>query len=195
MKNRTSFNEFMVGLSIIHNREITESLGAIYWKVLEKYTDEECKKMFNELITAQYFPKPYDMIEYLTGGKDNLEDTAQIEATKVLQAIRRVGGGESVIFDDPVTTAVVRLAFNGWVQLTAELLVDNEKWFAKDFVKIYTAYARQGIKSHGHLPGIVEMNNIAKGYRKHIPSAVRLDKFLKELEISEQKQRQIEHGV
>lgn len=192
MKNRNSFNEFMAGLGDVHNREITESLGAIYWKVLEKYTDEQCKEMFNELITAQYFPKPYDMIECLTGGKDNLEDIAQVEAMKVLQAIRRIGGGESIQFDDPVTTAVIKMGFNGWVQLTADLLVENEKWFVKDFCKIYMAYARQGIKSSGYLPGIVEMENIAHGYRKHIPSAIRLDNYLKALAV--EKARQIERG-
>ncbi|TES88934.1 MAG: hypothetical protein E3J94_07165 [Desulfobacteraceae bacterium] len=202
MKNRDSFDEFMAALGDIYDKEITEFITSIYWRILEKYSDEQCNKMFNDaLITFKFFPKPVELIELITGGKDNLEDKAQVEALKVLQAIRRIGGGDSVIFEDPVTTAVIKMGFNGWVQLTADLLVENEKWFAKDFCKIYETYARQGIKSSGNLAGIVEMDNIVKGYRKHIPESIPVDKYLKQIEdlrlkdLETIKQRQIEHGA
>jgi len=174
--------------------EPSEFLINIYWKAMEKFSFNDVEKAFNTAInTLKFFPKPVELIELITGGKDNLEDRAQIEAMKVLQAIRRIGGGDSVKFEDPVTTAVIKTGFNGWVQLTADLLVENEKWFAKDFCKIYATYARQGIKSSAHLPGIVEMDNIARGYGNHIPEAITVEKYVKELEMV--KQRQIEHGV
>lgn len=172
----------------------------MYWERMKRFSLKEVEQAFNvALDTLKFFPKPVEIIELITGGKDNLEDIAQIEATKVLQAIRRIGGGESVRFTDPITTAVLQRGFNGWVQLTAQLMAENEKWFIKDFISIYTAYARQNIKCTDYLPGIVEMENIKFTNLK--PEIISVDKYFKQIEELKEKnlqmikRRQLEHGV
>jgi hypothetical protein len=77
-----------------------------------------------------------------------------VEAGKVLTAIARHGGYASVVFDDPVTQAVIVQAYGSWVKLCEECGVEEpEKWFRKDFAKTWAAYSRQGVQQHGHLPG------------------------------------------
>jgi ribosomal protein S8 len=59
--------------------------------------------------------------------------------------------------------AVISTGFGGWVQMCTELMVDQEKWFQKDFSKIYSAYAKQNIKHQGYLSGLHEIQNQSNG--------------------------------
>jgi hypothetical protein len=93
------------------------------------------------------------------------------EATKVLNAVKRIGGYQSIQFNDPVTAAVVQEGFGGWPALCRDLLENGakggieEQWFLKDFAKMYSAFIRQNRRLIGHLPGVHEISNTALGYQ------------------------------
>ena len=95
-------------------------------------------------------PTVADFLEHMSGGA--VEDMAEVEAGKVLAAIGEHGSYASVVFDDPVTQAVIVRAYGGWVKLCAECgAQESEKWFRKDFAKTWAAYSRQGIRQNGCL--------------------------------------------
>ncbi|MDL2315812.1 DUF6475 domain-containing protein [Desulfovibrio sp. OttesenSCG-928-A18] len=97
---------------------------------------------------------------------DPVEDRAIVEVGKVLGAVRQHGAYSSVVFDDPVTQAVIAKAFDGWSGLCSECDAKGFRW---EFIRIWAAYFRQGVTQTGHLPGIFEITNRSNGYHGHIP--------------------------
>jgi len=97
---------------------------------------------------------------------DPLEDRAIVEVGNVLSAVSKYGAYSSVVFDDPVTQAVIVRHYGGWVRFCSEC---DDKGFRREFVHVWMAYHRQEIRHTGHLPGIFEITNKAHGYHEHIP--------------------------
>jgi len=143
-------------------KENSKILLNAYFKAMDKFTiDEVVSAIETAICNVKFFPKPVELIEMITGGSQNIEDRALIEAGKVLKAIKRIGKYKSVQFDDAFTQAVIVQTFGGWVKMCAELNTQEEKWFVKDFSGSYSAYSRQGIKHEGHLSGIAEIDNVS----------------------------------
>ena len=101
-----------------------------------------------------------------SGNYDPTEDKAIIEVCKVLKAVRKYGAHSSVVFDDPVTLAVITHIYGGWPELCAEC---NAEGFYREFVRIWAAYFRQGVKHFGHLPGLFEIANRSNGFCEQMP--------------------------
>jgi len=187
MKNRKVFKEFMVGLGLTFDKEVSEPLMEIYWNALKQFTDEQCRAAFNKsVVQCKFFPKPIELIELTGSGPGKIEDIAQVQADLVIKSIRQIGGYQSVDFRDPVTKSVITNCYGGWIKLCEEQLEADEKWLRKDFVKYYQAYRRQGIQTRGHLSGRHEAENLALGYMEHIPQIVHVEQKL--LENKETKQ-------
>jgi putative component of membrane protein insertase Oxa1/YidC/SpoIIIJ protein YidD len=92
----------------------------------------------------------------------------EIEAIKVVNAITDIGPYKSVVFDDPVTQAVIE-SYGGWPDVCEECSNrEKTKWFKIHFKNTYRAYARQGIKKFGHLPGTIELQNRINGCEEFI---------------------------
>lgn len=96
---------------------------------------------------------------------DPIEDKAIIEVGKVLEAVRKHGAYSSVVFDDPMTQAVILRTYGGWPRLCMEC---DTKGFRREFARTWAAYCRQGIGEFGHLPGIFENSNRRNGFLEHI---------------------------
>ena len=176
MKNQELFKNFMAGLGEVFGKEISDILFDIYWNALKDFTDEQCKTAFNKaMVQCKFFPKPVEIIELIGGGPGKLEDVAQLQADLVVSAIRKIGSYQSVKFKDPVTTAVIQQSFGGWIKICLELMETSEKWFRKDFISAYQTYFRQGIKSSGHLSGLVETDNMTRGHLEFIPDPLMVD--------------------
>ncbi len=97
---------------------------------------------------------------------DLIEDMAIVEVGKVLEAVRRYGAYSSVVFDDPVTQAVIIRSYGEWPGLCSEC---DAKDFRREFVRTWVAYFRQGLQGVGHLAGTVEITNRSNGFYDHIP--------------------------
>lgn len=159
MKNEKAFKESMVTLSELFDKPLSKLLFEIYWKALDPFTDEECKRAFNELaLSSKFFPKPADFIEILRWRK---EDQAARAWIKVVETVRRVGNYQSVQFDDPVIHSVFKF-WGGW-PVTADWRDDELKWKQREFEKLYSIMARND--SHpAYLPGTCEIDNAARGF-------------------------------
>lgn len=147
------FIEVMAALSEASGQETTELKERIYAQGLDEFPIEAIEQAAWDMIktrTLSSFPKIGELRE-LIGGK--VEDIAEIEASKVWKAISQVGGYSAICFDDATTQAVILHAFGGWSKLCEETLVDQQKWFMKDFVKFYGSFSRQNLRVTGALPG------------------------------------------
>jgi hypothetical protein len=178
------FLELFTGMCEVFDKKYSKVLLNIYSEALKKYEIAKVEQAINNVITScKFFPKPIDLLENLGEGKQALEDMAQIQASEVIKAISQYGSYESVKFKDKVTQAVIVDGFGSWIKMCENLLESNLKWFRKDFVSLYSSYARNNRTYHGILPGKHETTNDLKGYVEvsHI-NYVGYDKKPKEIE-------------
>lgn len=147
-------------------------LKRAYFEALLRYSLEEIRVGLSRHMTdpdqGQFLPKPADIIRNIDG---NTATRAESAWTKVDAAIRRIGGDQTVCFDDPIIHAVVT-DMGGWVLLTG---VNNEEYPFKhnEFVKRYRGYMNRGqVSAVRKLVGRIESHNDAKGFTNHIPKPV-----------------------
>ena len=190
-------NAFMSVWEVHKSNEPSERLIDAYWSVLEKYEIDQINAAFSfALSSMQWFPKPVELINFIEQGPGDIEDIALVEADKVLNAIRDVSAYTSITFDNPVTMAVIDQGWGGWMKV-CDMREDEEKWFRKDFVKIYKAYSNQGIKKYGHLIGYFEDAN-AERWPERVEPPVLIgdpDKALKVLEFKQEGVKRISSGL
>ncbi|WP_290925028.1 DUF6475 domain-containing protein [Halodesulfovibrio sp.] len=156
-EHRKRFAEGMKGMCELHNRAASKPMLKMYFFALAKFDIEDVLRAFVEAVSAtKFFPKPAEIIELIQGSP---EDVAEFEASKVVNAVRRVGGYRSVAFDNPTTAAVIEYAFGGWAKFCCEFLDANEKWFRKEFCNTYAAFARRGVQHFGELAGRAAISN------------------------------------
>ena len=164
------FTALIRGVAECYGQSLSAQGVMLRFKLLSQFTYAEVESAaMSVMATRKYttMPTPADFWEHIGGG--SAEDKAEVEAGKVLSAIGKHGAYASVVFDEPVTQAVIVQAHGGWPKLCAGCGVEeSEHWFRKNFAKTWAAYARQGVKQFGHLPGIFEIANSSNGFLEHI---------------------------
>jgi hypothetical protein len=162
MTDDRKFKEYMTVLGELFDKPMSEMLMSLYWKSLEPFTDEECKRAFESVMgTARFFPKPADFLEILRG-KD--EDRATRAWILVAEAVRKVGNYESVEFHDPIVHSVFKF-WGGWQNagVSPDWNTSQLPWKQKEFERLYQIMAKND--SHPtYLPGQTETDNSARGY-------------------------------
>lgn len=164
------FSVLMQGVAECYGQTLSAQGVILRFKLLQQFDYAEMETATLSIMATRKYtsmPTPADFLEHMSGG--SAEDKAEVEAGKVLDAIGRHGGYASVVFDDPVTQAVIVQAYGGWVKLCSECGVEeSEKWFRKDFAKTWAAYFLQRVKHTGHLPGLSEITNFGNGHYEHV---------------------------
>jgi len=169
-KDKHEFAAIMAGLAENFGTTLTKAGLRMRFEALKQYSIEQVRNAAISILrTRKYLKMPTiaEFIEHLEGG--SAEDIAQVEAAKVLEAIKVHGPYRSVVFDNPVTQAVIEYSFGGWTKLAEDLDAKGEKWFFKDFERAYGAFARQGVKLGGTLLGICDHANQLIGHKKSEP--------------------------
>jgi hypothetical protein len=149
----------MSALGEASGQESTQFKEKIYAQALEDLPIESIEQAAWAIIktrTFATFPKIGE-IRDMIGGRT--EDLAEVQAAIVWQSVQKYGAVRSVVFDDPVTMAVVQQGFGGWQKLCKELLMDQQQWFIKDFARHYAAFKRSGVVTYGMLPGWADPPN------------------------------------
>lgn len=174
-KDKKRFAQLLVAISELFEKNLSTPVLNIYFKALEKFSIQQVENALQKVVVScKFFPKPVEIIELIGEGPGLLEDIAQVQADTVVNAIRRIGAYQTVRFNDPVTTAVIQNCFGGWIMMCAELVEEKELWLRKDFVKYYQSYSRQNIRSPDKLIGIIEADNIVRGFINHIPKPIQV---------------------
>ncbi|GFM38299.1 DUF6475 domain-containing protein [Desulfovibrio psychrotolerans] len=160
LDERKRFLVAFLGLCEAFAKQSSDALPRIYHRALSDFSIEQVERAVDmAVVSLRFFPKPVELREIITGPAEALEDRAEVEAAKVIEAVKSVGSWRSVVFDDPITNAVVQTGFGGWVKLCQDLTAKDEKWTRKDFVRLYAAYARQGVEHFGVLAGQAAITN------------------------------------
>ncbi|GEB79765.1 hypothetical protein DDE01_11800 [Desulfovibrio desulfuricans] len=158
------FAAAMMGLAENYGKTISDEGMAMRFQALAQYPVEAVTAAAMSLMVSRKYttmPTIADFIEHIGGGA--VEDIAEREAGKVVEAVKCAGPWRSVAFDDPVTQAVIEQGYGGWVKLCEELTEDKLGWFRKDFARIYAGYRRQGVQVTGHMAGLAEIDAGSKG--------------------------------
>lgn len=162
MKDKKKFKEFMAGLGLLFDKEIQPKLSSVYWQTLEPFSDEQCEKVFNLMIlTCKFFPKPVDFLDILQGRS---EDKALIAWLKVNKTVKDYGQYQSVKFGDPVIHSVID-SLGGW-GVFQDCDMKEWVWREKEFITRYKAMERKTDHPE-YLPGVIEIENNARGYTGH----------------------------
>jgi hypothetical protein len=173
MKDKVKFKKCMAMMGEVYNKDITSVLSDVYWSALQCVSDVDADRVFKRAVTElKWFPKPAELLE-MSGNRGTIEDQATVQAYLVLDTIRAVGAYMSVKFADPVTNAVIARMYGNWPK-ACELLEKDTKWFVKDFVTTYRAFATTGQRSNSHLAGLAETYNNASGNIDHVPAVMQI---------------------
>ncbi len=183
--DKVRFAEIMTALAENFGATVSKPGLSLRFEALKAYTIDDVQSAATAVLLSRKFakmPTVAEFLEYLGGG--SVEDKAMLEASKALRAIKSHGPYASVVFDDATTQAVIEYGFGGWIKLGNELTTDGEKWFLRDFARIYASYLRQGVTRPGVLPGIIETQNQAHGFLNAMPAPVAIGDKRKALEIA-----------
>ena len=158
MHDEKMFKEYMTGLGELHQRNITDVIKNMYWKILAPYTDEQCKQAFEIVIReCSFFPKPSELLKYIA---EKQEDKAITSLNLVVYAVEHVGNYTSVKFPDPAIHSVIEM-LGGWPKFCTAT-EEEWVWLKKDFLKFYPTLAKKQTHSD-YLPGQFEIDNMARG--------------------------------
>ena len=108
------FSFVMLCLAENYGQSVSSEGLLFRFDALKAYEIEALEQAAKAVIMNRKYttmPTVADFLEHISGG--SAEDKAEVEAGKVLTAIGRHGGYASVVFDDPVTQAVIVQAYGG----------------------------------------------------------------------------------
>lgn len=168
--DKNSFAEIMTGLAENFGSQLSRPGLSMRFEALKEYSIDQVKQAATFLMCSRKYttmPTVAEFLEYLGGG--SAEDQAEVEAAKVLDAIKRVGPYSSVSFDDPVTCAVVKQGYGSWEDVIEAADEQRDHWFVKDFARKWKAFKRQGVLAGGKCAGQIERLNSANGFGDRNP--------------------------
>uniref|UniRef100_A0A6H2A2B1 DUF6475 domain-containing protein n=1 Tax=viral metagenome TaxID=1070528 RepID=A0A6H2A2B1_9ZZZZ len=137
MLDHQLFVKHFTGLCELYSREATEALLDIYYLALQEMSNENFVKAVQRVIQSHSYSNLPAPAEFLGSSSD---DAAIIALDKVERAVQKWGAYHTVVFDDPVIHATIS-ALGGWIHVASAIPVDQWKWFVKDFIKTYKAFA------------------------------------------------------
>lgn len=167
--DKREFAEILRATLDLYGKEASAPVLRLWWASLEKFSIEEVRHGFSRFIQSpdngSFYPKPADIIRMIEG---TAGDRGMIAWGKVQEAIVRVGGYQSVAFDDPIIHACIE-DMGGWPKLCTTDR-DDMPFRAADFAKRYRAYVERGAEvSVPYLVGRSETENRLNGYKPAPP--------------------------
>jgi len=184
MESADKFKMMMAGLSELYGKEVSGTLAEIYWKALSDYSDEQVIAAVDNGIKKWTcfgrIPTPGEIIAEIDGqGSD-----AGLVAWELLtEAVRYHGAGATVQFTDTRITRVVE-AMGGWVAVCNWNMAEIH-FRRNEFLKFYQSV--KPLSQTRALPGLVQLDNTARGYLENIPKPVVIGDDRKHLRLVEYK--------
>lgn len=156
MKKKEFYSVIKI-MSEYYGTKLSLALSEIYWQVFQNWSFEDFKHACNIIMqTRNYpsFPKISEITEALHGKP---EDQAAIAYQTLIEAIKRIGPWDSVIFEDGAIGMAVE-ALGGWEYINQWSWTD---WIyrKKDFEELYLANLRSGNTKPKKLYGAFERIN------------------------------------
>lgn len=143
-QERGHFYALLTGLFELYNKKTSPELLEIYFNALKGHELADLSRAANlhalDPDAGSFMPKPADFVRHIAGSK---QTRAMKAWTLVERAVRSIGQYESVVFDDPITHAVLE-DMGGWVDLCSTPTEKDLEFRGHEFSKRYQGYVLQG---------------------------------------------------
>lgn len=164
---RSEFKAFagiLAGYCEIYGHKLSDMQGALWFDSLARYSLDQVQAAFKRHVTnpesGRFMPKPADLILAIDGLPG---DRAELAWSRVAAAIDCYGPTSSVRFEDGVAASVVR-DMGGWIKV-ARTTTKDMPFLQREFCRRYSAlYAIGGLQPPDTLPGVYEIDNLARGF-------------------------------
>jgi hypothetical protein len=158
--DRGEFTKLITQVLAFYRQDVSTFALGVWWSACSPFDLSQVSKAFTAHATdperGQFAPKPADIVRALAGTQT---DRALVAWGKAFDTIRRVGGWDSVVFDDGLVHAVIE-DLGGWSKFCAAATNDELPHLQRRFCESYRTYARrQGVAYPNRLVGIHEAGN------------------------------------
>jgi hypothetical protein len=159
------YGKAMAVMAVAAQKTPSKEMTEVYWKVLADMPIEAFEKAALTIINARKitgtFPMVAEIREAAGGGAGAQALRAVVAWDKFLYALHRHAPYDSVRFDDPIVTHIVR-QLGGWTEM-GDWPAEETKWKRKEFERLYEAYSAGNLpETNDHLVGLTEAENRAK---------------------------------
>lgn len=119
-------------------RDTLEAQRSEWLKLLASLSDEAGDAALTEALSEKKYPAPSDILRLAGGRRPSVEARAELAWEDVLEMTGAFGAYRSPIFEDPLSSRVVR-EMGGWAALCSS---DQERhWLRREFIEIYSRIA------------------------------------------------------
>lgn len=142
-EDRQAFREAIQTLCAVYNVEPSLPLLSGYWMGLQDLPLTDVQMAVGRALRqgGEFMPKPATLREM--SGEATPAARAIHAWVAVKLAISRVGAYQSVQFDDPIATHVVRM-LGGWTRLCSTDSEELGKWVSQRFTRLYEDVCTSG---------------------------------------------------
>lgn len=171
--DKHEFKSILGAVMDLYGKELSVPLLQLWFSSLQRFSMDEVRAGLSRYVqsadSGSFAPKPADIIRMIEG---SAIDRGTLAWGKVIESIRRVGGYQSVCFDDAIIHCVIE-DMGGWGKLCATEEIEIH-FRAADFAKRYRAYAERGgpDRFSPYLTGRSEEQNRIQGHKTAPPMLV-----------------------
>jgi len=163
------FAALMAGMGELYSKRLSEALMDMYWHALKQFDVRDVHRALKSHINnpegGQFFPKPADVVRYITGCHTHKALRAW---SKVEKTMATVGAYYSVEFDDLLIHAVLD-DMGGWIKLCS-LTETHMHYRAHEFQKRYQGFINTPPAHYPkYLSGILERDNAQSQHKSRTP--------------------------
>lgn len=162
-QDKERFGKAMAVMAVAAQKTPSKEMTEVYWRVLQDMPIEDFEKAALTIINTRKitgtFPMVAEIREAAGGGAGAQALRAVLAWDKFMYALQRHAPYDSVAFDDPIITHIVR-QLGGWTEM-GDWPAEETKWKRKEFERLYEAYASSDSlpEPEGHLVGLTEAHN------------------------------------
>lgn len=163
------FDDFCELLGVVseqYGKPISEGAKVLYWQGLIDFEFPAVQQALFRHVrnpdNGMFMPKIADIVKMLQG---STQDSALNAWAKVDKAVRQVGTGSTVVFDDPIIHRVLQ-DMGGWLGL-GRRSEDEWPFVAKEFENRYRGFKARGEKPEypKTLIGLDDAHNLPNGFK------------------------------
>ena len=164
------FCEVLDHVSEQYGKQLSAGVKMLYWQGLEEFDLSAVRQALSRHLknpdNGMFMPKIADVVRMMQG---TTQDSALIAWAKVDKAVRQVGTGSSVVFDDAIIHRVLQ-EMGGWLSL-GNKSEDEWPFVAKEFENRYRGYKGRNEVGEYHkvLIGHYDAFNVPRGFKQSNP--------------------------
>lgn len=144
--DKKRFAVIIAGLSANFGGGTTDVLVETWWRMLEKdgITADQFAAAAEGIIRTRKYKTMPTYAEIAEAVHGSVEDRAQVEASKVLNAVRVIGFYGQPKFDDPVTADLMSSRWR-WQSFCQTLEESKVPFWTKEFIEAYRSHSKTPI--------------------------------------------------